>query len=155
MRRIVVDTNLLLLLIVGLSDLSLIGKHKRTMVFESEDFVQLRKLLVDFDTIMVTPHVLTEVSNLLSQIREPACGQLRSKFAEIVVTFVESFEPSKDVVMHRAFLRLGLTDCALLNLVGESIPILTTDLDLYLAAIERKPNAVNFNHLRQNWLLCE
>ena len=49
-----------------------------------------------------------------------------------------------------AFVRLGLTDAALLEIVTAGSPLVTVDLDLYLAALERNPDAVlNFTHLRQ------
>jgi hypothetical protein len=155
MKRIVVDTNLLVLLIVGPTDRALIKKHKRTLQFEVVDFDQLCSQLANFDGVLVSPNVLTEVSNLISQIGNPACNALRKKFAELISTFVEIYVPSDDVAQHRSFARLGLTDCGLLNLCADSVPMLTTDLDLYLAAIERNPNAVNFHHLRQTWLLGE
>lgn len=53
MRRIVVDTNLLVLLVVGLTDRALIKKHKRTIEFELIDFDQLCRELANFDVVMV------------------------------------------------------------------------------------------------------
>jgi len=38
MRSVLLDTNLLLLLTVGMLDRKLIGKHKRTQEFTEEDF---------------------------------------------------------------------------------------------------------------------
>ena len=46
------------------------------------------------------------------------------------------------------FVRLGLTDSALLHITGESHTLLTADVSLYLAALNGGKNAENFNHLR-------
>ena len=49
MRQIVIDANLLVLLVVGLTDRALIAKHKRTKTFEPEDFDLLTRLLAGYD----------------------------------------------------------------------------------------------------------
>jgi hypothetical protein len=142
-KQIVIDSNLLVLLVVGLTDINLIGKHKRTRSFDKEDFKLLTELLAKFGEIIVTPHILTEASNLLSQVAE------RKTLATLLESQKEKFEASIDVVKHDSFLRLGITDCAILKLIANSIPLITTDLDLYLAAAKLNHNVINFNHLRQ------
>ena len=48
-----------------------------------------------------------------------------------------------------AFPRLGLTDAALLEAVSEERPLITADLDLFLAASSKGRNAaLNFTHLQ-------
>lgn len=154
MRSIVVDTNLLVLLVVGLTDRSLIEKHKRTRSFEVADFELLTEFLSCYDQVVVTPHILTEASNLISQIGEPALSAVRCTFATLLATQKEEFQASHEVASHNLFIRLGLTDCAILNLVKEEMPFITVDLDLYLAAAATNINAENFNHIRAARLLC-
>jgi hypothetical protein len=43
---------------------------------------------------------------------------------------------------------LGLTDCALLSAIDRSHLLLTADLDLFVAAVKRGYQAINFNHIR-------
>jgi len=152
-KKIVIDTNLLVLLVVGLTDRSLIEKHKRTKSFEKDDYDLLTNVLSNYDQIVVTPHILTEASNLVSQIGEPAMSTLRKTLSALLETQKEEYEPSIEVSRHHTFLRLGLTDGAILSLIGNEIPLITTDLDLYLAAANSNHNAINFNYLRQNRLL--
>lgn len=149
LKQIVIDSNLLVLLVVGLTDRNLIGKHKRTKSFDKEDFKLLTDALANFDQIIVTPHILTEASNLLSQIAELAMSAVRKTLAGLLESQKEKFEASIDVVKHHSFLKLGLTDCAILKLIADSMPLITTDLDLYLAAAKTNHNAINFNHIRQ------
>lgn len=153
MKPVIIDANLLVLLVVGLTDSSLISKHKRTRSFETEDYKLLTDALSHFDQIIVTPHILTEASNLLSQTSEPIASALRNTLSELLSTQREEFEPSAAVAEHGSFLRLGLTDSAILRLVEREVPVITTDLDLYLAACKTNPNAINFTYLRQERLL--
>jgi hypothetical protein len=149
MKQIIIDTNLLVLLIVGLTDCRLIGKHKRTRSFEVADYDLLVNALSMYDEIVVTPHILTETSNLIAQTAESVASSLRITLSELLKTQREEFEPSFDVIKHNSFLRLGLTDSAIMRLVEKNIPLITVDLDLYLAAEKHHPNVVNFTHLRQ------
>ena len=50
---------------------------------------------------------------------------------------------------NRAFVRLGLTDAALLEVVTAERPLITVDAALYVEAMKKGINAaVNFMHLR-------
>ncbi len=152
-RKIIIDTNLLVLLVIGLTDRKLIEKHKRTKKFEIEDFKLLTNILSGYDEIVVTPHILTETSNLVSQIGNPNLTAIRRTFSKLFSTQNERYEPSIEIGKHESFVRLGLTDCAILNLVKEKIPLITVDLDLYLSASNINHETLNFNHLRQSRLL--
>ena len=60
-----VDANLLVLLVVGTVQRSLIGRHPRLKAYIADDFDVLVKLLDTGEKIYVTPNTLTETSNLL------------------------------------------------------------------------------------------
>ncbi|HXW70360.1 MAG TPA: PIN domain-containing protein [Methylocella sp.] len=150
MTKIVLDTNLLVLLIVGLVCRGYIGKHKRLRDFSEEDFDLLRSFLAPASVIQLTPNTLTETSNLLSQINEPIRSQLFSKFRDLIGQFPESYIESRLGARQAEFARLGLTDSVLLMLSQDSsLILLTVDLDLYLAAVKRGLRAENFNHHRE------
>lgn len=153
MKKILLDANLLVLLVVGLTNRELILRHKRTTTFEQADFDLLAEILSGFDTIVTMPHILTEVSNLISQIGDPALSEVRATFAVLIQEQQEIYAVSKDSVKHSAFVRLGLTDASILQLADSAIPLLTTDANLYLEAAKSNPLAQNFNHLRQARLL--
>lgn len=151
--KILLDTNLLVLLVIGLTDRELILRHKRTRTFEPADYDLLVEVLASFDTVVVTPHVLAEASNLLSQIGEPTLSVLRTTFAKLVEMQEEVYVAGKDGVRRPEFLRLGLTDTAILELADADLALLMTDVGLYLEAAKSNPLAENFNHLRQARLL--
>lgn len=62
---LLIDTNLLLLYIVGAYDPGQIEGFSRTEQFDPDDFAVLYSFVQRFDLVVTTPHVLTETSNLL------------------------------------------------------------------------------------------
>lgn len=145
---LILDSNLLVLFIVGVTDRALIGRHKRLKAFSVEDFDLLSAVIARAPSVLVTPNGLTETSNLLRQIDEPAKGRLIETFRTVVLKVGEEYITSRSAVAVREFARLGLTDAGLLEAMRETHLLLTADLDLYLAATQRGREAVNFNHLR-------
>lgn len=150
METIILDTTLLILLVVGQASRAYIGKHKRLNPFTSGDYDLLISILSQAPSIRFTPNTLTETSNLLKRINEPARSDIFRKFADIINVFHESYIESRIGAAQNEFVRLGLTDSVLLMLSQDSsLMLLTTDLGLYLAAAERGLNVVNFNHHRE------
>src|ERR1035438_2799558 len=97
MRRLMLDANLLLLLIVGTLARSLVARHKRTCDFAAEDYEVLVSLLAGFDTIVVNPGILTECSNLLRQAPEATANQLMVALAHLIGSLDEQYVPAADV----------------------------------------------------------
>ena len=144
-----IDANLLVLLVVGSVGRDLIAKHRRLREYTAEDYEIVVDLIDGVDRILVTPNTLTETSNLLAQHREPE----RSRFFDMLRYLIHETEEvvvaSIDASDNAAFKRLGLTDASLLEVVTEETPVVTVDLKLYLAALDKGTNAaVNFTHLR-------
>lgn len=95
MKTIVLDTNLLILLVVGETSLPYISKHKRLKAFTISDYYLLISLLIQAASIRVTPNTLTETSNLLKHIDEPARTRIFRKFVEIVKKLNETYIESR------------------------------------------------------------
>lgn len=139
-----IDSNLLVLLAVGAVDRNQVGRHRRARSFAPEDYDRLMAIVAALERVLVTPNTLTEASNLLES------GNDRRFLAALRLIVAESEEvvvASADATRNDAFLRLGLTDAVLLEAVSKTRPLLTTDLDLYLAAAAREVGAAfNFAH---------
>ena len=144
----VVDANLLLLLVVGTAGEKYISKHKRLAEYTAADYKLLAQTISCVDRIIVTPNTLTETSNLLGYIAEPDRSYLYEVFRLLIGTAEEKYYASKQSSQRHEFPKLGLTDSALLEAVSDDNPLLTVDLDLYLAALANGGKAVNFNHMR-------
>ena len=144
-----IDANLLILLVVGSVDRDLIPKHRRLRRFTVEDYERLLNLIGHFDRVFVTPNTLTETSNLLAQHADPERSRFFDRLRFIIQESEEIVVASMDASRNSEFGRLGLTDAALLEVVTAETPLVTVDLDLYLAALAKGPyTAVNFTHLQ-------
>ena len=149
MRGYFLDANLLVLLVVGSESRDLISKHRRLEDYTAEDFDILLDLLKGVGQLFVTPNTLTETSNLVSQHGEPERSLLMTRLQYLIHGSQEIVVTSADASSNSQFERLGLTDAALLDAVTSDTPLLTVDLDLYLAALEAgEERAVNFTHYR-------
>ncbi len=147
---VAVDSNLLLLLVVGLTSRDYIVKHKRLQAFLPEDFDLLADELGAASKIVVTPNTLSETSNLIDHIGEPARSRIYQVLRSLLwAPATSEILVSSAVAAERAELPLlGLTDCALLEICAGGVPLVTVDLQLYLAALRKGFKALNFNHLR-------
>lgn len=149
MSGIFIDANLLVLLIVGSIGEELIPKHRRLQRFAAEDYQTLRNLLDRVDQVFVTPNTLTETSNLLAQHGEPERSRFMDRLRTVIQESREIHVVSEVASQNNEFKRLGLTDAALLEVATAETPLLTVDLDLYLAALTKDQGmAVNFTHLQ-------
>lgn len=136
--RVAVDTNLLLLLVVGRTAPQWIGKHKRLRSYSSSDFNRLVEALSRARQILFTPHCISEVSNLLGHgIAEPLRGRLYRGLRGLLEAGEERFVPSADAAAATEYLRLGVTDAAWLAALDKSTVLLTDDEALKLAALNR------------------
>ena len=149
---ILLDTNLLLLFIVGTASRDYISKHKRLTQFTVDDYDALVKVIECAPEVLLSPNTLTETSNLAAYIAEPAKAAIFRVLQNVIRSSPEQYIPSRVATERHEFLRLGLTDAALVEASTDEVAILTTDLDLYLAAIAKGSPAMNFNHLRDQYL---
>ncbi|HZR31511.1 MAG TPA: hypothetical protein VFA76_06630 [Terriglobales bacterium] len=143
-----VDTNLLLLLLIGFYDRTLIGNFKRVAAYTLEDFLLLAWLLEKkFKTSVTTPHVLTEVSNLAGQIQENRKAGCFKQFVETFCTFTELTSTSFSATARPEFPYLGLTDCVIAEWASHYL-VITDDLPFWDALGKAGLDALNFNHIR-------
>jgi rRNA-processing protein FCF1 len=120
-KGILVDTNLLLLFIVGSLDPGLIPRISRTASYSVQDFQIVAKVIDFFDTKVTTPHVLTEVSNLIDRI------EVQRTLRSFVSIVVEKFVESSKIVTHNMFEKFGLADTAILDVSKDNYLVLTND----------------------------
>lgn len=143
-----IDTNLLMLFIVGGVGEELITRHRRLQKFDVGAYRILQNLLGRVEQVYVTPNTLTETSNLLAQHAEPERSRFLDKLRSVIQESEEIHVVSEVATRNKAFRRLGLTDAALLEVATMETPLLTVDLDLYRAALSQgRDTAVNFRHL--------
>jgi hypothetical protein len=148
MAAVVLDSNLAILLIVGITAKELIGNHRNLRAYSLDDFDCLVDLMQGHAPIIVSPNVLTEASNLCRQIAEPARSRISAAFSAFIAACTEEYVPSDRATENDSFDRLGLTDAVILEQMTASRLLLTADHALFVAAVQRRYTAINFNHVR-------
>ena len=67
-KGVLLDTNLMLLLAVGLYKRERISSFKRTDQYTARDFSLVADIISKFDRRITTPHILAETDNLTRQL---------------------------------------------------------------------------------------
>jgi hypothetical protein len=137
---VLVDTNLIILLLVGRAQKHRIEHHKKTSAYRRRDYELLEQLLIPFETVVTTPHILTEISNQLPEL----ATDLKSWVSQARELFTQSETLVEDV----CFLPFGLADAAISAGAAQNLLVLTSDAALCDALQRRGRDAINFNHLR-------
>jgi hypothetical protein len=118
---VVIDTNLLLLYIVGLASPDYISKHKRLNAYSVDDFELLGLIIASFSEIVTLPHILSETSNFIRHIENPALARIQSVFKAFIERTIEIPAMSLQGAEREEFKSLGLTDAMILYFCGLSI----------------------------------
>lgn len=145
-RTLILDTNLVVLLVIGLADERAVPIHKRTRAYTINDFRLLLSVISQYSELAVLPNALSEASNLLEFEGEGLPAKVFDRFSQFIAATREIYVPSLDASRRREFRHLGLTDAATLEAAKEDIHILSADLALYLAAAKAGYTAANFTH---------
>jgi rRNA-processing protein FCF1 len=147
-KGILIDTNILLLWLVGSTNKARITQFNRTQGFVPEDYELLVDIFQTFSKIFTTPNILTEVSNLINQLGEPERSKCFSIFARDIVQLDEIYTDSHTIAATDKFSKFGLTDCGIANLAQGKYLVLTEDFKLanYLQKIGI--DTINFNNIR-------
>lgn len=148
-KGLLIDTNLLVLLIVGTINPTQISLHKRTNSYSAEDYNRLITFADRFKIRVTTPNILTEVSNLLEGY------SYKGKYA---LDLLERFtQGTKEIVceslstMHtypKSYLKYGLSDAVIHRVASEKYLVLTDDLNFCAYLQGNGLLSINFNNLR-------
>lgn len=127
---ILIDTNALIILIVGQIDSKLINSHRRTSIYEEQDYYDLLTVIKDYNNLTVLPNVWTEVDNLLNNFG----GEQKYKYIlaikETIKSSSEKYITSLIGIESDSFFGLGLTDSLLLKFAKECEFLITSDSSL-------------------------
>ena len=160
-KGIIIDTNLLILLIVGVYDIGYIEKISRVKNkgYTSEDFKALSNLVACFKTIYITPQILAELSNLsFKEGKKIDCYDEEFEayvmnVVEIINNSKEDFTTKEDLIKFPYFRKFGFTDMSILSLAQkESLPVITDDLRLHNLFINLGIESLNMDTIRMNFI---
>lgn len=145
---LLVDTNLLVLFVVGSVNCDRIENFKRTQKYGKRDYELLLRKLSGFTHLYTLAHVMAEVSNL-TDLTGDERALARQVLKEMLSTLREPEMASLRAARSGTYDRLGLVDSAIATASREhGFAVLTDDLDLYLALSHEGLPAINFAHLQ-------
>jgi hypothetical protein len=147
MTALALDTNILLLWIVGVATGRVLGK--RLKAYSDADLSILQTCIEGHDRLVVTPNVWTEVSNVWDfGIDGSARRTIQQVLSSAIQSSLEISKASREIAVDPDFDRLGLADCAWLAVLDQDTTLLTDDVALCDTAVSRGLKAVNFTRLR-------
>lgn len=142
----VIDTNLLLLNVLGSYDHNQIGRG-RLSKYTNADYHLLSEVMDFLYKIVATPNIITEVDNLARQgsiNQTRLAGVIRSIWPKIS----EVYTPSETALQSPEYGRISLTDTIILKSASEHYLVLTDDFTLYSWLQSQRRDAININHIR-------
>ena len=149
-RGILVDTNLLLLFLIGIFGENHIKEFKKIQKYSIEDFNIVNNIIRRFSRINVTPQILAEISNLSKQM-------YKSNLKQYFLYLIDRIRRSKEIYINKNDLLLvpellpkyGFTDLSILESAKVTKCLVFTD-DFQLVGFLRKKKVVviNLNEIR-------
>jgi len=132
---ILIDSNALILLILGLINQDLIAKHKTTSIYTKRDFEDLLIVIKDLSNLVVLPNIWTEVDNLLNRLSGNYKWPYIEKVKSLVAQTSEQYLKSELGINNDYFISVGLTDSLILELGKKCDLLITADSTLSDIAI--------------------
>ncbi len=128
---ILIDSNSLVILLLGFINPKLIDTHKRTSIYSQEDFYKLYKIIQKkgFDKLIVLPNIWTEVDNLLNKNHGYDKYNYVEVFKKLVTSTTEKYLSTKESCLknYHQLYELGLTDTLILEIGKDCDFIITSD----------------------------
>ncbi|WP_124369426.1 MULTISPECIES: PIN domain-containing protein [unclassified Pseudomonas] len=146
-KGLIVDTNLLLLALIG--GTSSIVAFKRTRGYSDDDYQLLLKVIDQFEKLVATPHILAEVSNLTNGLHGSKLRDFYSTLKNSLSTIIEIHNPALAISRDYELSPYGLTDVGIVAAAKDNYLVLTDDLRVAGFAHQHCVDVVNFNHIRE------
>ncbi|WP_204114913.1 hypothetical protein [Shimia biformata] len=150
MKKYFLDTNTLILWLVGSTHPEWLGKRKPVSDLDEEDYTNLNEILSDAKAFVTLPYVLAETSNLIGfGKRNTATPALFLQFRRYVENCQELKAVSQELVARDAMSSHGLTDYAIITLVRNGVVTVTQDFKLFGVLQELGLPVENLRHRRK------
>ena len=149
-KGVLLDTNLLVLYLVGKYKRDYVTKFKRTNMYTVNDFDWLSEYVSKFAKIVVTPQVLAETWNFIEKIGEHRFVEFLEKTIPLLTLFEEEYIHKNIIMESDGFSYIGITDMSVIQ-AGKKLDclVLTDDLRAYSHFLQFEVSTININHLRQ------
>lgn len=146
-KGVLLDTNLMVLLVVGLYKRERISSFKRTDQYTASDFSLVVDLMATFERRITTPHILAETDNLTRQLPSREHSAVSAVLAPLIESHFEIYSPSAAAARHEKYSNFGLTDCVTIA-AADGVLVITDDFRLCNVLSHLGRDAININHIR-------
>jgi hypothetical protein len=149
-ETILVDSNILVLVVIGTLAPERIERFSRTKKYTTGDFETVGNLISGFRWSITTPHVLSQVSDLLDlpRLDYELSAAVVSTLRHIYATNIERHVPARSLAKGGAFPSIGLADCSIIEAARRGCTVLTDDLSLHNTLRAHGYISVNFTEVR-------
>ena len=159
---IILDSNLLLLFLIGNYNSQLIDNYnpisKSRQDYSVDDFERLKQILKLFlNKIIITPQIIAEVSNLTITGNRSAYGEQLLGYIKAVISLMQEMtehHQSSNCLWGmeiKIISEFGFTDLTILELAKEKrLPILTDDFPFFSLAISKKIPTFRFSDYKNS-----
>ena len=132
MKGLILDTNLLLVYLIGCYDVDYITHFTRTSAYTSEDFNKLRRYIKNFNALFVTPQILTELSHFSEEVNESKLNSYFEVLIKELSNFKEEYIDENIILSNKeSLIKFGFADCSIVEAAKRnSLTVLTTDFPL-------------------------
>jgi hypothetical protein len=145
-RGIIVDTNLLLLLAIGLYDTRRISTFKRTNKFDISIFHAVVAVVEQFEQRYTTPYIVAELDNLSRFLRTDEWRAISGIMQRLVPSLIEIYDVgSKGLMAHALHADIGISDCSIAAV--PDVLIFTDDLPFAARMQGLGRDVLNVSHL--------
>jgi hypothetical protein len=146
---IAVDSGLLILLTVGQYDKSYIAQFKVTSLWDGTDYELLANFVGHFRNIIISPHVLAELSNHSFKVPQRRLAPYLDVFVRLADHFEEVMATKNAVLAHAYPKQVGVADTGLIiSCLKGPYFLLTSDRKLRGIAGKCGVDAMHFDELR-------
>jgi hypothetical protein len=130
MREVIIDSNIFILFLAGQINENKIERYTRNSLYTKDDYYFLLNILADYDKIITSPNILTEVDNILNRIT----GEDKYKYLVLAKTIykqtIEKYIETEIVAQNWFFDSLGITDASILMMAKDCELLISGDSSL-------------------------
>lgn len=150
-KGLVIDTNLLLLFIIGfIDDGRFIKSSNRLSAYSKEDYKILLEIMSQFQTLYITPYIAAEVSNLID-LKHDLYYRAYQTASGLFEQFTDVQVSTKQDSQLPAFITHGIADASLVELAKDHF-VLTNDNKLLPLLFDAEPDNIIPFALASNFL---
>jgi len=147
---ILFDTEILLVICVGIFDPQRISKFKKTTAYNLDDFNMLKRV-ADRYKLYISPQILAELSNHSDRLDDNLISEYYRPVKEFIRTHFEVYIPKDELLDEECLPKLGFADTSMLKIcLDKKCVLFTADWKLTDKCRHYDIKVFNFKEYRES-----